>query len=414
MFRALKGRNYQLFFFGQGISLIGTWMQRVALGWLVYKMTNSAFLLGLIAFVGQLPVSILSPFAGALADRFDRRKLLIWTQILETLQAAILTFLTLMGIIQEWHIVLLSCFLGILFAFESPTRQTFIIDMTGPEDLANGIALNSSLFNAARLIGPALAGFIVAKTGEGVVFAANAVSYVAVIFSLYAMRIPEHKKIVDREGVFKRIREGVNYAFGAGPIRFLLLMIALITLAVSVHAVLLPVYARDILRGGPETLGLLMAASGAGALSGAILLAMRKTVKRLAGFIAYSNVLCGVFIIVFAFNSNFYVSMICLYVLGITSMHEVAGTNTLVQSIVPDKMRGRVMSLFILCFLGIMPFGNLIAGCLASIVGTPLTVFFSGVVVIIAGIIFVFHKSSLEKSIGSMGRTFPDKENSNV
>lgn len=399
MFRALRNRNYRLFFFGQGLSLIGTWMQRVALGWLVYRMTDSALLLGVIAFVAQLPVSLLSPVAGAFADRLDRRKLLIWTQVLEALQATVLAALTLSGLIEVWHIVVLSLFLGSLFAFESPTRQAFVIEMTGPEDLMNGIALNSSAFNVARLVGPALAGFIVAASGEGIIFVCNAVSYVAVMFGLLAMRMPERTAKKDRESVITRIREGVNYAFGAGPIRFLLLMLALITLAGTWHAVLMPIFARDILKGGAETLGLLMAANGAGALTGAIMLAKRKNTLGLAKILTIATAVFAASLIGLSLSTNLYLSIAMMFIIGISYMHEVAGTNTLVQTLVPDEMRGRVMSLFILSFLGIMPFGNLIAGWLASIIGAAHTVTISGAAVAVACILFVTKMSRLSHEI---------------
>jgi len=399
MFRALRSRNYRLFFFGQGLSLVGTWMQRVALGWLVYRMTDSALMLGVVAFFAQVPVSLLSPVAGALADRIDRRRLLIWTQVLEAGQATILAFLTLSGLIEVWHIVLLSFFLGACFAFESPTRQAFVIEMTGPEDLMNGIALNSSLVNSARLVGPALAGFIVAAAGEGVVFVVNAVSYTTVVIALTAMRLPKRQREEDHEGVVSRIRQGVNYAFGAGPIRILLGMLAMVTLMGISHTVLMPVFARDVIGRGPEALGILMGASGAGALAGAIMLAMRKSVRGLAGVLAIATAIFGAALVGFSLSTNLYLSAALLVPVGVSFMHEVAGTNTLVQTLVPDEMRGRVMSLFILCFLGIMPFGNLLAGSVASIIGAPATVRISGAVLIGLSALFAIRLPRLMEAI---------------
>jgi len=398
-FKALRSRNFRLFFFGQGMSLIGTWMQRVALGWLVYDMTDSEFLLGLVAFIGQLPVSLLSPVAGVVADRIDRRKLLIYTQLVEVFQASVLAALTLTGAIEIWHIVVLSLLLGSAFAFESPTRQAFVIEMTGPEDLMNAIALNSGSFNAARLIGPALAGFMVAATGEGIVFAANAVSYVAVIAALLAMRLPEKKFVADRENAVTRIKEGFIYVYNSRPIRTLLEMLALITLVGIWHAVLMPVFAKDVLGRGPEALGILMGANGAGALSGAVMLAFRKSVRNLAKALAAAVTVFGLALVGFSLSTNFYLSVFLIYIVGISFIHEVAGTNTLVQTLVPENMRGRVMSLFILSFLGVMPFGNMIAGSVASVLGAPRTVLISGACVVIAGLFFGFKISGLSSSI---------------
>lgn len=398
-FRALRSRNFRLFFFGQGMSLIGTWMQRVALGWLVYEMTDSELLLGLVAFIGQLPVSLLSPVAGVVADRIDRRTLLIYTQLVEAFQATVLAALTITGVIEVWHIVILSLVLGVAFAFESPTRQAFVIEMTGPEDLMNAIALNSGSFNTARLAGPALAGFVVAAAGEGIVFAANAASYIAVIAALLAMRLPKKERVADRENAVTRIREGVAYVYNSGPIRMLLGMLALITLVGIWHAVLMPVFARDVLERGPEGLGILMGANGAGALTGAVMLATRKSVRNLTKVLAVATIVFGLALVGFSLSTNFYLSVFLIYIVGISFMHEVAGTNTLVQTLVPEEMRGRVMSLFILSFLGIMPFGNMIGGSVASALDAPRAVLISGTCVVIAGLFFAIKISALSKSI---------------
>src|SRR5437879_1755150 len=275
-FRTLRYRNYRLFFGGQLVSLTGTWMQQVAVTWLVYRMTNSAFLLGLVGFAGQLP-ALLSPFAGLIADRMNRHRILVATQTLSLVQALALALLTLTGNIAVWHIVLLNLFLGLVNAFDMPTRQSFLLDMIErKEDLANAIALNSSMFNGARLIGPSIAGIVVASVGEGACFTLNALSYLAVIGALLAMKISPRIPHPMPDGLLTGIGEGFRYAFGFPPIRSILLLIALVSIMGLTFGVLMPVVAKDVLHGGPNTLGFLMGAVGVGALTGALALASRQ------------------------------------------------------------------------------------------------------------------------------------------
>jgi MFS family permease len=398
-FRALRNRNFRLFFLGQGISLIGTWMQRVALGWLIYRVTHSELMLGTVVFLGQLPISLLSPFAGAVSDRIDKRKLLLILQTLDALQAAVLAALTLTNRIEIWHVIVLSVFSGLCNAFESPSQHAFLIEMTGAEDLMNAIALNSTLVNGSRLIGPSIAGFLVAFKGEGVVFFINAVSYIAVIFSLLAMRLDRKEKKPSEHGILSNMTEGLSYAFHSPPIRTILGTMAATTLAGSAYVTLMPVFAKDILGRGPETLGLLMGANGAGALTAALMLASRKSVKGLATVIAGATVVYGMALVGFSLSSYFYLSMALMFVVGITLMHQIAGTNTLIQTIVPNEMRGRVMSLFTMSFLGIMPFSSLIGGYVASKIGAPHTVTGAGAIIICSGIIYLTRLPKLMKMI---------------
>jgi MFS family permease len=398
--RALRHKNYRLFFGGQSLSLIGTWMQQVALGWLVYRLTDSAFLLGLVGFSSQIPTFILASFAGVLADRYNKHKIIIATQTLAMLQAFILAFLTLTGTIQIWQILLLSLFSGLINAFDMPTRQSFVIEMVDDRnDLPNAIALNSSMFNAARLIGPTLAGFLITALGEGLCFLINAISYIAVIAALSLMNISPKVNNQKKEKVLEGMKEGIRYAYNFKPIRALLLLIALVSLTGMPYAVLMPVFAKDILQGNAHTLGFLFGAVGCGALIGAIYLASRKSVLGLGRWIAIATSVFSLGLLFFSFSRNIYLSVGLMLFTGFGMMMQMASTNTLLQTLVDDDKRGRVMSLYVMAFMGTAPFGSFMAGTLASTIGAPLTVLSSGIICLTGAFIFYRNLPSLRKHI---------------
>ena len=398
--RALRHKNYRLFFGGQSLSLIGTWMQQVALGWLVYRLTDSAFLLGLVGFSSQIPTFILASVAGVLADRYNRHKIIITTQTLAMIQAFILAFLTLSGKIQIWQILLLSLFSGMINAFDMPTRQSFVIDMVEDRnDLPNAIALNSSMFNAARLIGPTLAGVLITALGEGMCFLINAISYIAVIAALFLMNIIPMANNNTREKVLEGLKEGIKYAYNFKPIRTLLLLIGLVSLTGMPYTVLMPVFAKDILHGDAHTLGFLFGAVGSGALIGAIYLASRKSVLGLGRWIAIATSIFSLGLLFFSFSRNIYLSVGLMLFTGFGMMMQMASTNTLLQTLVDDDKRGRVMSLYVMAFMGTAPFGSFMAGTLASTIGAPYTVLSSGVICLIGALIFYKYLPSLRKHI---------------
>ncbi|RJO63521.1 MAG: MFS transporter [Myxococcales bacterium] len=370
--RALHSRNFRLFFAGQSISLVGTWMQRIAVSWLVYRLSGSAFLLGMVGFFSQIPTFVISPYAGVLADRLDRHRAIVVTQIMSMLQALILATLTLTNHIDVWQVLALSALLGVINGFDIPIRQSFMIEMVDKrEDLGNAIALNSFMVNGARLIGPSVAGILIAVAGEGVCFLVNGLSYIAVIASLLAMSLPPHAARAQVATFGKELKDGFSYAFGSLPIRSILLLMALVSLMGMPYMVLMPVVAKDILHGGAHTLGFLTGASGAGALLGAVYLASRPSVVGLVRGLILSAALFGAGLILFSFSTVFWLSLPLLMVVGFAMMTQMAGSNTLLQTLVSDEMRGRVMSFFAMAFMGMAPFGSLLAGSLADWFGAP-------------------------------------------
>ena len=400
MLRALRHRNYRLYFAGQGISLIGTWMQSVALSWLVYRLTGSAFLLGAVGFTGQIPALVLMPFGGVLADRLQRRRILIVTQSLAMVQAFVLAALVLTHLIQVWHILLLSMFLGIVNAFDAPTRQSFVVEMTpNREDLANAIALNSSVFNGARLVGPSIAGVLIVAVGEGVCFLLNGISYIAVIACLFAMRIAPRQAASQGRAVWEGLKEGFSYGFGFLPIRYILMLISLGSLVGMPYVILMPVFARTVLHGGPQTLGLLAASAGAGAITGALFLASRRTVLGLERWIALASGTFGVGLIAFSFSRYLWLSAPLVVVAGFGMMVQMASSNTIIQTIVDEDKRGRVMSLYTMAFMGVAPFGSLLAGSLASKIGPQHTVMLGGAAVILGSVTFASRLPKLRQQI---------------
>ncbi len=397
---SFKYRNYRLFFAGQTVSLIGTWMQSIAISWLVYHLTNSAFLLGLVGFFSQIPSFILTPFTGVLVDRWNRHRILVVTQTLSMIQAFILAFLTLTGTINVLAIVLLSLSLGLINAFDMPARQAFVIEMVEKkEDLPNAIALNSSMVNVARFIGPAVAGLLVAAVGEGFCFLINGISYIAAIIALLAMRVSKIAIKVGVRNIPKDFKEGFKYSFGFAPIRSILLLLGLVSLIGMPYTVLMPIFAKDILHGGANELGFLMAAAGIGALIGGIYLASRKSVLGLGRILTIATGIFGLGLIVFAISKNLYFSLSMMLVSGFGMLLQIAASNTLLQTMTEDDKRGRVMSFFTMAFIGMSPFGNLIAGAMADKIGAPNTVIISGGICIIGAIIFLTRLPTIRKMV---------------
>ena len=400
IFRSLRYRNYRLFFMGQSISLIGTWIQRLALPWLVYRLTGSAFLLGLVGFAGQIPTFLLTPFTGVLTDRWNRYHILIGTQILAMIQALILSFLFFTGAIQVWHIILLSIFLGFVNSFDMPARQAFVVEMVEKrEDLGNAIALNSSMVNSARLLGPSIAGVLIAATGEGTCFLLNGLSYLFVIGSLLMMKITPKKAKIQEGRVLQGLKEGFSYVFGFAPIRSIILLLGLVSLMGMPYAVLMPVFAKEILHGGSHTFGFLMGASGVGALAGALYLASRKSILGLGKIIPLSAAVFGFGLIAFSLSRFFYLSLTLMLITGLGMIIQMASSNTILQTIVDDDKRGRVMSFFAMAFVGTAPFGSLLAGALASSLGAPNTLVIGGISCVLGAAVFASRLSELRKIV---------------
>ncbi len=398
--RALNSRNYRLFFAGQGISLIGTWMTQIATVWLVYHLTNSAWWLGVVGFSSQIPSFVISPFGGIIVDRWNRHRILIITQILAMLQSLALAILAMTGIIHISHIILLSIIQGLITAVDSPARQAFVTEMVErKEDLGNAIALNSSMFNGARLVGPAIAGLLIASVGAGVCFLIDGLSYLAVIASLLAMKLKPRKIPEQTTDVWQRLKEGFIYAFGFPPIRAILLLLALFSFMGMPYTVLIPIFATQILQGGPETLGFLMAAVGVGALSGAIYLSSRQSVLGLGKIIAFSPAVLGLALIIFSQSRSLWLSLLTMLFVGCGSILQIASSNTILQTIVEEDKRGRLMSWYTMAFLGILPFGNLAAGALANQIGAPNTVMIGGIFCILGSLVFAKQLPELRRLV---------------
>jgi MFS family permease len=387
--RSLRHRNFRLFTIGQSVSLLGTWMQIVAVGWLVYRLTDSALLLGLVAFAGQGPTFVLAPIAGAIADRANRQRVLLIVQSLMMVQALILGTLVLTGAVEIWHVLLLSGLLGCLSGFDIPIRQTFLVEMVeGREDLSNAIALNSSMFNAARLVGPALAGVGITLIGEGWCILLNGLSYIAVIGALLAMRLPPRPLPGRSEPMLDQIREGFRYAFGFGPIRAVLLLIAIVSLLGVPFSMLLPIVAGSILHGDAKTLGALVSATGAGALTAALYLASRQTVRGLGALITGSSIMFGAALILFSLSRELWISVTTLVIAGFGMMLQMASSNTFLQTIVDDDKRGRILALYTMAYIGVSPLGSLLMGWVAHYFGAPRTILIGGIACLLGGVAF--------------------------
>jgi MFS family permease len=388
-FRALQSRNYRLFYLGQFISLLGTWMQQLAISWLVYRMTNSVFLLGFVGFISQIPTFLFSPYAGVWSDRLNKHRILIWTQSLSMIQALTLAALVLTGSITIWQIIVLSLLIGCINAFDVPARQSFIIDMIEDRnDLGNAIALNSAMFNGARFLGPFVAGILIAVVGEGICFLINGLSYVAVIAALLAMKIVYVKKEIKKSGIWEEFREGFVYVFGDPKMRSILLLIALTSIMGMPFIVLMPAFAKDILQGGPHTLGFLMSSLGAGALLGAFYLASRVNIKGLRKNIPLAVTVFGLGLIGLAFSRFLAIALLLTLIAGFGMMVQVASSNTWLQANVDDDKRGRMLSFYAVSFLGMAPFGSLLAGSMAGSLGVPMTLLIGGVCCLLGATFF--------------------------
>ena len=389
LFRALSNRNYRLFFLGQGVSLIGTWITRIATSWLIYRLTDSEFLLGLVGFVGQIPTLVLAPIAGVYIDRWDRHRVLVITQVLSLLQSAALAFLTLTNRITVTDVLILQALQGIINAFDTPARQSFVVEMV--EDrahLANAIALNSSLVNGSRMLGPAVGGVIIAAAGEGWCFALDALSYVAVVWSLLAMKVRRIPRPTEATPVRAALLAGYRYVADFAPVRSGLLLVALVSTLGMPYQVLMPVMASEVLGGGANTLGMLMTATGLGAMVGTMWLASRQTVVGLGRWIGIAAMVFGVGLMAFSFSRNFWLSLAILPFTGGGFIVALAATNTVVQSVVPEALRGRVMAFYTMAFLGTAPIGSLLAGIIANRIGAPTTIAIGGVACLTGGIWF--------------------------
>ncbi|MEH2440868.1 MFS transporter [Nostoc sp.] len=386
---ALRSKNYQLFFAGQGISLIGTWMTQLATIWLVYDLTNSPLMLGVVGFSSQIPSFFLAPFGGVFVDRFSRYHTLIATQVLAMIQSLTLAVLALTGVIQVWHIIALSLCQGFINALDAPARQAFVPELVERrEDLANAIAINSTTVNGARLIGPAIGGLLIASVGTGYCFLIDGLSYIAVIAALLAMKVKPWKYVVSDGNPLQKVKEGFVYAFSFPPIRSILLLSTLVSLMGLQNTILVPVIAEQVLKGGAETLGFLMAASGVGALTGGIYLATRQTILGIGNLIALAPAILGTGLIAFSFSRFLPLSLFTMLFVGLGTILQIAASNTFLQTIVEDDKRGRLMSLYTMSFLGMIPIGNLLGGILASHIGATNTLIIDGIACILGSIVF--------------------------
>ncbi len=390
-FRGFASRNYRLYFFGQGISLIGSWIQRTAMSWFIYSLTNSVFWLGFINFISQIPSLFITPISGVIADRYPRYKIIKITQTLCMLQALTLSILVLRGNVQLWQVIVLSMTLGVIEAFEAPVRHSFVIDMVEKqEDIGNAIALNSTMFNGARLIGPSIAGFMVAKFGEGYCFLINGMSYIAVLISLFNMRITKLSIVKKKEAFFNNFKEGLHYVIHFKPIRYFLSNTIVFTLFGFSYVVLLPFFAKTILKGDARTLGFIMSGIGTGALIGALHLASRKSIKGLGTLINYAGHLAALGVISLSFVKTIWIAIPIVIIVGFGMMLQMAGTNTIIQTIVDNDKRGRVMGLYSMSMLSFMPIGSLLSGTMSKLIGFHYTVLISGSICFIGSFLLHF------------------------
>jgi MFS family permease len=399
LIRSLGSRNYRLYFIGQAVSLIGTWMQQIAMRWLVYRLTKSTLLLGVVGFASDIPVFFLVPFAGVLADKFKRQRILAITQGLAALQAFVLAVLVIMDRAEVWHVVLLGALLGVINAFDIPARQAFLVEVVeSKEDLGNAIALNSFVFNGALLIGPVMAGVLIAFFGEGLCLILNGVSYLALIGALLLMKIPKRKTSSGNIELGRGILEGATYAFRSVPIRSILLLVALVSFMGVSYMLLMPVFAEDVLHGGPRAFGYLMSATGVGALAGAVFLASRRNIMGLGKAIVVGGILYGIGLFALSLSHHLVLSLVIAVGVGFSLMMQMASSNTILQTIVDDRKRGRVISLFVMARRGVESFGSLVAGVLAHRFGTPDTLMIGGVVCLLASIAFATKLSMIRET----------------
>ena len=409
LLRALASRNYRLYFFGQAVSLLGTWMQQIAMRWLVYRLTKSELLLGVIGFASDIPIFFLVPLAGVIADKFKRQHILAVAQGLAAVQAFILAILVITDQAAVWHILLLGAVLGVVNAFEIPTRQAFLVEVIeNKEDLGNAIALNSFIFNGALLVGPLIAGVLITFFGEELCFILNGVSYLAVIAALFFMNIPAGETGSGNLRIGRGIREGAIYAFQSVPIRSILLLVALVSFMGVSYMLLMPIFAEEILHGGPREFGYLMSATGVGALAGAVFLASRRDIRGLGKVIIIAGVVYGIGLFALSLSGDLLLSLFIAAVIGFSLMAQMASGNTILQTIVDDEKRGRVISLFVMARRGIESFGSLLAGVFADRFGTPDTLMVGGIVCLLGSLVFATQLSSIRKASGSVYKDLRD------
>ncbi len=407
--RSLRHRDFRLFFTGQFISLVGTWMQSIAQSWLVYRLTGSSTLLGGLGFAGQIPVFLLATLGGTVSDKYSRHRVVVGTQTASMLLAFVLAALTLTGTIRVWHIFVLAALLGVVNAFDIPARQSFMVEMVGKADLINAIALNSSIFNGARIIGPAIAGLLVAKIGEGWCFFTNGVSYIAVIIGLLLMnvRVP---RIPEATGTaLSRILEGFRFVRRTAPIRDILLMLGATSVMGMPYTVLMPIFADQILHSGARGLGILMGATGVGALIGALTLAVRSGIRGLGRWVGFACAGFGVSLILFSWSRLFWLSVLLQVPTGYSLMVQMGASNTLIQAMVPDQLRGRVMAVYSMMFMGVAPFGAFLAGLLAARLGAPVTISSGALGCVVASAFFLTRLPSLRAQARELLRLGPDQ-----
>jgi MFS family permease len=389
MLRAFRHRNFRLYFGGQSISLIGTWVQQIALGWTIYQLTHSSWLLGLVSFAGQLPLFILTPVAGVLVDRWNRHRTLVVTQSLSLIQALILAIVVSTHLLQVWNLVVLNIFAGVILAIDLPARQTFMVEMVGSgSDLPNAVALNAFVINGGRMLGPAIAGLLLTLVTPAICFYLNAISYVPVIAALCAMHLPRSRPVAPHSPPLQQLVEGIRYAIGFPPIRAILFLVGLVSLLGMPYAVLMPVFAAEVLHGGPHTLGLLMTAPGIGALIGTIYLATRKSIYGAGPRVAVGALIFGLGLVAVGLARNQILSVTALAFVGLGMIVQLATSNTVLQTIVDDDKRGRVMSLYTMAFMGMAPFGSILGGALAHHIGVPATFLLGGFICVAGAILF--------------------------
>jgi MFS family permease len=386
---ALRHRNYRLFFSGQMISLMGTWIQRLTMGWLAYRLTRSSISLGLIGFTSQIPTFLLTPIAGVLADRLDRRRVIIITQTLAMVQALSIAILVITGKINFPWLVAMSLFLGIVNAFDTPLRHSFIVDLLEDrEDLGNAIAINSMMINITRMIGPSVAGIMITLVGEGICFLLNALSYVAVIWALFLMKVKVVEKRLEHQ-LFVELQDGFQYAFSAPMIRSILLLLGLVSFAGMSYTTLIPIYVREILHGSANTQGYLMGSIGLGSLLSALLVASCKTVSRLRTYIPMATGLVGVGLVFFSMIKEQWLALMILFVIGMGTLAQTVISNTIIQTDVAEEKRGRVMSIYTVAFLGMEPFGNLFMGSLAHRLSLSKAFLIGGSICVVGAFLFM-------------------------
>lgn len=397
VFASLKSYNFRLYFGGQCISLIGTWMQQIAMSWLVFRLTGSVLLLATVTFTAQIPILVATPYMSVFVDRFDRRKLLVLTQTLSMIQALLMAILTLTGLVQVWHIMVLSLLIGLINALDNPTRQSFYPSLVSPDKLSNAIALNSAVINGSRLIGPAVGGVLIGLLGEGICFLLNGISYIAVIVALLLMRLPSRRGCAAKQKVLEDMRDGFRYVVRNIPIRTLLLLMSAISFFGLPLMTFIPAYVKTILHGESEMLGLLLSCIGVGSFVAALYLAARKSVLGLGKVVMLSGVLLGIGLSVMAFVTIPWVAAVLCLPIGFTIIAAVASINTLLQTLSGEDKRGRVMGYMAMAFTGMAPVGSMVLGAIEKWIGLQMIILLSGICCFVAALVFEYYRPLVRK-----------------